>query len=92
MIGEMDEDDSGTVDFEECVFMIIHKDVITVNIRIIALEDVIVFDVVIIDTKLALSLIIALNILDDNNNLDQTYPSNSIIDILDPLYNQGRPC
>ena len=28
MIGEMDEDDSGTVDFEECVFMIIHKDVI----------------------------------------------------------------
>lgn len=87
MIGEMDEDDSGTVDFEECVFMIIHKDVITVNIRIIALEDVIVFDVVIIDTKLALSLIIALNILDDNNNLDQTYPSNSIIDILDPLYN-----
>ena len=92
MIGEMDEDDSGTVDFEECVFMIIHKDVITVNIRIIALEDVIVFDVVIIDTKLALSLIIALNILDDNNNLDQTYPSNSIIDILDPLYNKGRPC
>ena len=87
MIGEMDEDDSGTVDFEECVFMIIHKDVITVNIRIIALEDVIVFDVVIIDTKLALSLIIALNILDDNNNLDQTYPSNSIFDILDPLYN-----
>ena len=87
MIGEMDEDDSGTVDFEECVFMITHKDVITVNIRIIALEDVIVFDVVIIDTKLALSLIIALNILDDNNNLDQTYPSNSIIDILDPLYN-----
>ena len=87
MIGEMDEDDSGTVDFEEWVFMIIHKDVITVNIRIIALEDVIVFDVVIIDTKLALSLIIALNILDDNNNLDQTYPSNSIIDILDPLYN-----
>ena len=87
MIGEMDEDDSGTVDFEECVLKIIHKDVITVNIRIIALEDVIVFDVVIIDTKLALSLIIALNILDDNNNLDQTYPSNSIIDILDPLYN-----
>ena len=85
MIGEMDEDDSGTVDFEECVFMIIHKDVITVNIRIIVFA--IVFDVVIIDTKLALSLIIALNILDDNNNLDQTYPSNSIIDILDPLYN-----
>ena len=28
MIGEMDEDDSGTVDFEEYVLMIIHKDVI----------------------------------------------------------------
>ena len=89
MIGEMDEDDSGTVDFEECVFMIIHKDVITVNIRIIALEDVIVFDVVIIDTKLSSSSIIVLDILDNNNNLDQTYPSNSwpiIIDFLDPLY------
>ena len=89
MIGEMDEDDSGTVDFEECVFMIIHKDVITVNIRIIALEDVIVFDVVIIDTKLSSSSIIVLDILDNNNNLDQTYPSNLwpiIIDFLDPLY------
>ena len=89
MIGEMDEDDSGTVDFEECVFMIIHKDVITVNIRIIALEDVIVFDVVIIDTELSSSSIIVLDILDNNNNLDQTYPSNLwpiIIDFLDPLY------
>ena len=87
MIGEMDEDDSGTVDFEECVFMIIHKDVITVNIRIIVFA--IVFDVVIIDTKLSSSSIIVLDILDNNNNLDQTYPSNSwpiIIDFLDPLY------
>ena len=87
MIGEMDEDDSGTVDFEECVFMIIHKDVITVNIRIIVFA--IVFDVVIIDTKLSSSSIIVLDILDNNNNLDKTYPSNSmpiIIDFLDPLY------
>ena len=85
MIGEMDEDDSGTVDFEECVFMIIHKDVITVNIRITVFA--IVFDVVIVYTRLSLSLIIVLNILDDNDNLDQTYPSISIIDFLDPLYN-----
>ena len=87
MIGEMDEDDSGTVDFEECVFMIIHKDVITVNIRITVFA--IVFDVVIIDTKLSSSSIIVLDILDNNNNLDQTYPSNSwpiIIHFIDPLY------
>ena len=61
MIGEMDEDDSGTVDFEECVIMIIHKDVITVNIRIIVF--VIVCDVVIIDTELSSSSIIVLDIL-----------------------------
>ena len=61
MIGEMDEDDSGTVDFEECVFKIIHKDVIIVNIRIIVFA--IVFDVVIIDTELSSSSIIVLDIL-----------------------------
>ena len=61
MIGEMDEDDSGTVDFEECVLKIIHKDVITVNIRIIVFA--IVFGVVVIDTKLSSSSIIVLDIL-----------------------------
>ena len=82
MIGEMDEDDSGTVDFEECVLKIIHKDVITVNIRITVFDVIVIDDIVIIDIKLS-SLI--------NDHCSQYFrPFNSrhiVIDFLDPLYN-----